>query len=366
MRVLLLLLSLVVGSVAAQDGAPVPDINAKSYLLIDHHSGMTLAEGRADEQLDPASLTKLMTAYLVFEALEAGQIALDDLVLVSEKAWRMRGSRMFIEVDTEVQVRDLIRGMIIQSGNDASVALAEHVAGSVDSFVESMNETALEIGMNSTVFRNVSGLPARGHVSTARDLALLARAIIDQFPEHYYLYSEREYTFNEIRQYNRNALLRIDASVDGMKTGYTSRAGYCLVSSAQRGGMRLIAVVLGMDSARERTKGSLALLNYGFESFETHRLYGNGDTVARARVEGGSPDTVALGTARDIYVTIPRGQYEDLRATLNLTGELVAPLTSDAPVGELALAFHDRLVESVPIFSLHSVDSATFFERLLH
>jgi D-alanyl-D-alanine carboxypeptidase (penicillin-binding protein 5/6) len=364
LRLPLILLCLGVGSVLAQGVPAPPAVAAKGYLLIDHHSGVVLAEGQADQPFDPASLTKLMTAYVVFGALADGRIALDDAVLVSEKAWRMRGSRMFIEVNTEVAVSELIRGMIIQSGNDASVALAEHISGSVEAFIETMNDTALRLGMTGTAFRNVTGLPSRGHVSTARDLAALARAIINEYPEHYFLYSEREYTFNDIRQYNRNALLRLDPSVDGMKTGYTSRAGYCLVSSAERDGMRLIAVVLGMDTAGERTKGSQALLDYGFSAYETHRLFGYGDPVAQARVLHGEPDTVALGASRDIYVTIPRGRYDYLRATLNLAGELVAPLAHDAPLGELTLEIEDQWLDSVPMFSLHAVQEAGFIGRI--
>ena len=341
-----------------------PKVEAKSYYLVDFASGEVLAESHARERLEPASLTKLMTAYVVFDALANHRIDLADEVAISEKAWRMTGSRMFIEVNTTVTVEELVQGMIIQSGNDASVALAEHLAGSESAFVELMNETAQALGMEDTSFHNPTGLPAEGHYSTAFDLALLARAVIKQYPEYYDLYARREFTYNDITQHNRNSLLWRDGSVDGMKTGYTRAAGYCLVSSAERAGMRLIAVVMGMPSAASRTAGSQALLNYGFEFFETHQLYARGEPITEARVWKGEPRTVALGLGDDFYVTVPRGQYETLRATVNLETELVAPIGEQESVGRVKVALPNNDGIVAPLISLHGVREASFWGRM--
>ena len=349
------------------DDMPVPappQLDAKSYFLMDYASGEVLAESAATEQYDPASVTKLMTAYVVFKALAEKRIALDDQVYVSERAWRTPGSRMFIEVDTQVPVEKLISGMIIQSGNDASVALAEHVAGSVESFVELMNHYAESLGMTSTHYANPTGLTSKGHVSSARDSALLARAIIAEFPEFYGLYSEKQFTYNEITQHNRNALLWRDESVDGLKTGYTSSAGYCLVSSAERGGMRLIAVVMGMPSAAERASGSQALLNYGFRFYETHRLYARGETVTEAKVRKGGSKTVALGLDEDVYVTVPRGKYGELKATMEVDEELVAPIVEQQGLGEIRVALGDEDISVLPLVSLNAVPEAGILARI--
>jgi len=361
-----LALGLWLGAAHAED-MPVPApprLDAKSYYLMDYSSGSVLAESSADEPLEPASLTKLMTAYVVFKALADGRIALDDEVYVSEKAWRTQGSRMFIEVDTRVPVEALLHGMVVQSGNDASVALAEHVAGSVDSFVDLMNQYAERLGMTGTTYRNVTGLPAEGHVSTARDQALLARAIISEFPEHYRLYSERDFTYNEIKQHNRNALLWRDDSVDGLKTGYTAAAGYCLVSSAERDGMRLIAVVLGMPSASSRADGSQALINYGFRFYETHRLYARGEAITEARVWKGETPTVALGSDQDIYVTVPRGRYEGLDATMDFETDLVAPVDERESLGRVTVRLDGEELLALPLVALRAVPEAGLFARI--
>lgn len=341
-----------------------PSIDAESYFLFDASSGVVLAESNADDQLDPASLTKLMTAYLVFDAIERDESSLEELVLVSERAWRERGSRMFIEVGTEVAVDDLLRGLIVQSGNDAAIALAEHVAGSVETFVELMNSTAASLGMTGTSFRNPNGLPARGHVSTAADMARLARALIRGFPDYYSRYSEREFTYNEIRQHNRNALLWLDDSVDGLKTGYTRAAGYCLVSSAERDGMRLIAVVFGASTPDLRTEGSMALLDYGFDSFETHKLFSVGQPIAQARVWKGDLDMLALGATEDIFVTVPRGEYQNLGASAALTTDLVAPLDRHQAVGELEIRLGDERLYQYPLVALEPVSEGWFLERM--
>jgi D-alanyl-D-alanine carboxypeptidase (penicillin-binding protein 5/6) len=267
----------------------------------------------------------------------------------------MGGTRMFIDVNSDVVVEDLVRGMLIQSGNDASVALAEHVAGSVEAFVAQMNETAKSLGMRGSVFKNPHGLPARGHYSTARDLAVLAKAIINEFPEFYGLYAEREFSYNGIHQQNRNALLWRDPSVDGMKTGYTDAAGYCLVSSAERAGMRLIAVVMGAPSARSRNDGAQKLLNYGFANYETHRLYAAGEELEAARVWGGEREYAGLGPAEDLYVTIPRGAYAQLAASMDVLAELAAPLVRGTQVGEVKVSLAGQPVAKTPLVVLTNV-----------
>jgi len=342
----------------------LPAVDAKSFYLLDAASGVVLAESRATEQLDPASLTKLMTAYLAFKALAAGEVALDDLVPVSERAWRAPGSRMFIEVGSVVAFDDLLRGLIIQSGNDAAIAIAEQLAGSEQDFVAAMNETAAELGMTGTTWRNTNGLPARGHVSTARDMALLARALIRDFPQYYERFSEREFTFNAIAQYNRNDLLWQDDSVDGLKTGYTREAGYCLVSSAERDGMRLIAVIFGSTTDATRGESSLALLEYGFDAWETHRLYARGEAVAEARVFKGNLETLALGPAADVVVTVPRGSFETLVASAALTVELVAPLAPDQVVGDLEVMLGDARIASQPLVALTEVKRGGVLSRV--
>jgi D-alanyl-D-alanine carboxypeptidase (penicillin-binding protein 5/6) len=332
-----------------------PKVATKSHYLIDFHSGQVLAESSADERVEPASLTKLMTAYAAFRALEDGRINMRDRAKVSEKAWRTGGTRMFIEVNSEVAVEDLIRGMLVQSGNDASVALAEHIAGSVEAFVARMNEYAIELGMIDTAYRNPTGLPARGHFSSARDLAILARAIIAEFPAYYGMYAEREFSYNNIKQHNRNRLLWRDPSVDGMKTGHTNAAGYCLVSSAQRDGMRLIAVVMGATSADIRNASARKLLDFGFDSYETHKLYSAGEEIGIAHVRGGEPEAAPLGLARDLFVTVPRGRYDSLSASMTVRTELEPPLAAGATLGELSVLLGGEEMSSVPLVTLRQV-----------
>lgn len=363
---ILLAVLLTASSFAAEIPIPAPpQIGAKSYLLMDFSSNRILVEEAADEPVEPASLTKLMTAYAVFKALDEGQISLTDQVRVSEKAWRTQGSRTFIEVDTEVSVEDLIRGMIIQSGNDASVALAEHVAGSEETFVNLMNQYAEMLGMSGSHFQNSTGLPGDNHVMTARDVAVLAQAIIREFPEYYDYYSERDFTYNGIKQHNRNSLLWRDSSVDGLKTGHTDAAGYCLVTSAEREGMRLISVVLGSASTEARSDASQALLSYGFRFFETHRLYASDEEITTARVWKGVPQIAPLGLKEDLYVTIPRGQYDSLSAVMDLSTDLVAPLASDAAVGAVRVSLGDEPISDVPLVVLGDVAEAGFFGRLV-
>jgi D-alanyl-D-alanine carboxypeptidase (penicillin-binding protein 5/6) len=355
--------SVTLGQTTVAAAAP-PKLGFKSYYLADFATDTVLAANAADAMLAPASLTKLMTAYVVFGAIESGRIRLDDRVRVSEKAWRMSGTRMFIEVGSEVGVEDLIRGMLIQSGNDASVALAEHVAGSVDTFVAEMNATAEKLGLVHSAFRNPHGLPARGHYSTARDLAVLAKAIIEEHADFYGLYAEREFSYNEIKQQNRNALLWRDPSVDGLKTGYTAAAGYCVVTSAQRDGMRLIAVVLGAPTARARNDGAQKLLEYGFANFETHKLYSAGQELDDARVRGGESVYAALGIADDVYVTIPRGAYGQLAASMAVMAELAAPLVSGTQVGEVKVSLAGTPLARSPVIVLTSIMDGGIWARM--
>lgn len=355
---------LVAGPAVAQPVQAVPKLGFKGHYLMDFATGQVLAAQGADVPVAPASLTKLMTAYVVFGALANGRMNLDQRARVSEKAWRMGGTRMFIDVNSDVRVADLVRGMLIQSGNDAAVALAEHLSGSVDAFVEEMNATAAVLGMQESTFRNPHGLPARGHVSTARDLALLARALIREYPQYYSVYAERQFTYNGIAQRNRNALLWRDASVDGMKTGYTEDAGYCIVTSAQREGMRLIAVVLGAPTPRLRNDGAQKLLDYGFANYETRKIYSAGEELDAARVRGGALEFTALGVAEDLYVTIPRGAYGQLAASMDVLAELAAPLVEGAEVGEVKVSLAGKPVASTPVVVLKSVVDGGMWARI--
>ena len=341
-----------------------PQLGVKGYILIDHATGDVIAESNPDEILEPASLTKLMTAYTVFKALGDGQVNLDDEVRVSERAWGTEGSRTFIELGTAVSVEDLLQGMIVQSGNDASVALAEHVAGTEAVFADLMNFYADQLGMESSSFRNSTGLPDPDHYMTARDAATIARAIITEFPEYYMWYSQRQFTYNEIEQFNRNSLLWRDESVDGLKTGYTEAAGYCLVTSAERSGMRLVSVVMGSYSAEARANDSQALLNYGFRFFETYRLYSGGDEVTAARVWKGETDTVALGVAEDHFLTIPKGRYDSLNSETTLDTELTAPIEAGATLGTVTISMNDEELAVLPLVALTDVGEAGLWERI--
>jgi D-alanyl-D-alanine carboxypeptidase (penicillin-binding protein 5/6) len=350
------LLFFTVLAAAADPVTPAPpSVAASGYLLMDMDSNALLAADAIEQRLEPASLTKIMTAYAVFRELSDGSIALTDEVLVSEKAWKTPGSRMFIEVNKRVSVDELLRGMIVQSGNDASVALAEHVAGSEDAFANLMNDHARRLGMNDSNFVNATGLPDPQHYTTPRDIALATQAMIREFPERYKMYSIREYTFNDIRQHNRNRLLWRDDSVDGVKTGHTEAAGYCLVASARRDGMRLISVVMGTTSEKARVEESQSLLNYGFRFYETHRLYGAGDRLTRARVWFGATEGVSLGLANDLYVTIPRRQYDKLDARTEIDPTLRAPLDKGQPVGEVVVELDGEPVTRQPLVALADV-----------
>jgi D-alanyl-D-alanine carboxypeptidase (penicillin-binding protein 5/6) len=340
-----------------------PVIGARSFLVIDAKTGHEIAALDADAQLAPASLTKIMTTYVVFSALAQGQISLEDEVTISEKAWRTEGSRMFIEVGTRVTVQDLLMGMIVQSGNDASVALAEHIAGSESVFAEMMNQHASALGMHSSHFLNATGLPAENHTTTARDLATLARAIVEEFPEYYKMHAVTEFTYNDIKQNNRNSLLWRDDSVDGLKTGHTEDAGYCLVASAARDGMRIISVVLGTSSAKARTDGSQALLNYGFRFFETRLLFKAGEEISRARIWKSANEVSRLGVFDDLYITLRRGAYDSLESKLNIPAIVTAPIAAGQPVAELSISLDGEELLSTPLRALDDNPTGSFWQR---
>ena len=351
---------------AMAQNVPVPQppiIGAKSFLLIDADTGAELGSLEADLRLAPASLTKLMTAYAVFRSLKDNQIGLADSVTVSEKAWRTPGSRMFIEVGTTVVVEDLILGMIVQSGNDASVALAEHIGGSEAVFAELMNQYAGQLGMTASNFKNATGLPDDEHYSTARDLAKLARAIINEFPDYYEWYSVRTFKYNDIEQPNRNALLWRDDSVDGMKTGFTDDAGYCLISSAKRDNMRIVSVVLGTASAKVRIDGSQALINYGFRFFETRLLYRAGETITQARIWKAANEFTEMGLPDDLYITIPRGSYDDVESVLNIPAILEAPVANGQPLAELQVNLHGKNLVNTSLRALDENPEGSLWQR---
>jgi D-alanyl-D-alanine carboxypeptidase (penicillin-binding protein 5/6) len=347
-------------------GMPIPaapQLGATSYILMDFNSGEILVEHEADSRVEMASITKLMTSYAVFQELSNGDVGLDDVVIISENAWRTEGSRMFLEPGMEVSIEQLLKGLIIQSGNDASVALAEHLAGTEASFATVMNYYAQQLGMVNTNFENATGLPSGSHYSTARDTAKLSVAVIRDFPEYYRWYSEKEFKFNSIRQNNRNNLLWRDPAVDGLKTGHTEAAGYCLAASAKRDGMRLISVVMGSSSEQSRASESQSLLNYGFRFFETVQLYRAGQELALGKVWKGESEQVPLGLAQDMFISIPRGRYEDLDARIELQPELKAPLLAGQEVGRIQIYLEEDIVSSRGLITLNEVAPAGFFSR---
>ncbi|NMG01766.1 D-alanyl-D-alanine carboxypeptidase family protein [Azoarcus taiwanensis] len=364
MRFLLTALLFAVSLTVSAQTAPQLSLAANAWLLIDHQTGQVLTAHNPDERIEPASLTKLMTAYVTFSALRAGTITLDQEVAVSETAWRMTGSRMFIEPGRPVTVEQLINGMIVQSGNDACVALAELIAGSEEAFTHLMNREAQRLGMRNTNFANSSGLPDEQLYTTATDLALLASALVRDFPEYYPLYSQKEYTYNDITQPNRNRLLWLDSTVDGMKTGYTRAAGYCLVSTALRGPRRLISVVLGAESETVRAQESLKLLNYGFQFFDTVRLYGAEQEMSRVQVWKGIVNDVPVGFLDDFVMSLPKDGAQRVEAALASHQPVMAPIQRGQELGTLTLSVDGRLLGEYPVVALQDVEVAGFFGRL--
>lgn len=334
-----------------------PGINAKGYVLMDADSGTIIASANMHERLPPASLTKLMTVYVASQALRQNQIHLDDQVRISTKAWQIGGSRMFLRVGTDISVQDLLQGIIIASGNDACVALAEHIAGSEDSFASLMNQTATRLGMNDTHYMDSTGMPNPNHYATPYDLAILTQHIINDFPEDYQWYKQKWIVHNNIRQPNRNRLLWRDPTVDGLKTGHTGEAGYCLIASAKRNGMRLISVVMGAPTDEARADDTQALLDWGYRFYETHKLFDAKQTLATPRVWMGEQKQVALALANPLSVTIPLGQYKDMKASMQITPQLSAPIVKGQVYGHVQVTLKDKVIATAPLIALS--DDAT-------
>ncbi len=346
-----------------------PELNANAYLLMDAKTGAVLVEHQADVPLPPASLTKMMTAYVVTDEIERGKLKEQDSVLISDNAWKKGGTKsggstMFLDPRTEVSVIELLRGVIIQSGNDASIALAEHLAGGEGAFADVMNQHAQLLGMTNTHFENATGWPAEGHVTTARDMAILARAVIEKHPKYYPIYAEKYFSYNGINQTNRNRLLFRDASVDGLKTGHTEEAGYCLVASAEKQGMRLISVVMGTSSEEARAVESQKLMAYGFRYYQTHPLYKQGQELSRNRVWKGVVDEVGLGIPNDVTITIPRGASGSLEAKISIDSIIEAPIEQGQVLGELHVLLQDKSVYQTDLVALEAVSPSGFFARL--
>ncbi len=340
-----------------------PKVSAKSYILQDFESGNILAQVNAASRVEPASITKLMSAYVIFGEIEAGRLQLTDEVIISKKAWRMPGSRTFVEVNSKVPVEILLKGIIVQSGNDATVALAEHVAGSEDTFVSLMNQHAQKLGMNGTNFANSTGLPHPEHYSTAQDIATLSRHVIREHPKYYDYYSIKQFNHNGIPQYNRNKLLWRDKTVDGIKTGHTDSAGYCLASSAKRGDMRLIAVVLGDKSEEARANSSRALLNYGFRFFEGRQLYKAGQPLKNIRVWKGEHENLPLGLGEDLHITYPVGSYKKLNATIDIQPDISAPVQKGKSLGTLNISLDNVIIAEAPLIALQTIEEGGLWRR---
>ena len=350
---------------SAQSLVPkAPKLNLSSYILIEASTNTVIAEFNSDNQIAPASMTKVMSGYVIADQIANGSISLDDKVLISEKAWKTGGSKMFIEAGKRVSVEDLLSGIVIQSGNDATIAMAEYVAGSEEGFVDFMNAYASELGLTNSLFQNSTGFSDPNHFSSAKDLAKLTQALINNFPDHYATYKEKEFTFSGIRQLNRNKLLWRDDSVDGVKTGHTDSAGFCLISSAQRNDMRLIAVVAGSESENERLTASQRLLEYGFRFYATQKLVSQEIKVTTAKVWGGKTNEVALGSTKDIYLTLPRSEFKNIKANYQFNNNLQAPIEVGQMIGSIEFTSKDRVVLSAPLVAIETVEAKGFFGML--
>ena len=360
----LLLTPLCIDSLAQSMVPKAPKLNLSSYILLEASTNVVIAEFNSDNQIAPASMTKVMSGYVIADQIASGAISLDDEVLISEKAWRTGGSKMFIEAGKRVTVRDLLSGIIIQSGNDATIAMAEYVAGSEEGFVEFMNAYASEMGLSNSLFQNATGFTDPNHFSSAKDLAYLTKALINNFPEHYAVYKEREFTFSDIRQLNRNKLLWRDDTVDGVKTGHTDSAGYCLISSAKRSDMRLIAVVTGSSSETERLNASQRLLEYGFKFFATQKLITKNSKIKSAKVWGGKTNAVALGSEEDILLTLPRRDFKNIIVNYKFKNNIQAPIQIGDSIGTIEFVSNDQVVLSSPLVAIEAVEAKGFFGRL--
>ncbi len=354
-----------ISTVGDLSGIPAPVLGARAWLSLDLNSGQVIAAQNLDERVEPASLTKIMAAYLVFEALESKRLTLEQTVHVSENAWRTEGSRMFIKPNSQVSVHELVQGMIVQSGNDATVALAEAIAGSESAFVALMNEEAQRQGLTNTRFMNSPGLPHEEHLTTVRDMGTLAANLIKRFPQYLSYYSQKEYTYNNIKQNNRNRLLWADTTVDGLKTGHTKSAGYCLVATAQRDGRRVLTVLVGAASDSARAENSLKLLNWSFQNFDTVKLYDNERAMVTARVWEGETETVGLGSNTPVWVTVPRGKADQVQPVAQYQQPLIAPLSKGAKVGEVSLSLDGHVLRSDSLHVLDDVAQAGFFGRIV-
>jgi D-alanyl-D-alanine carboxypeptidase (penicillin-binding protein 5/6) len=359
------LLSLIGVATQAQTIPPPPQMPVRGYVLMDHQSGNLLADLKGEERMEPASITKLMAAYVIYQALASGKIRLEDRVTISERAWRTPGSKMFVKVGSQVPVEDLLMGIVVQSGNDATVALAEYVAGSEETFAKLMNQEAERLGLTNSHFVNASGLPDPNHYMSARDIAVLTRALIRDFPEHYARYSVRSFKYNNIEQQNRNRLMLQDPTVDGVKTGHTQSAGYCLVASAKRDDTRLISVVLGSERERERFQASQALLNYGFSFFESRKLYDADTAIVESRIWKGQENRLPLGVAYPLYVTVPRGQVPQVSTTTTVQPRIVAPAQKGQVFGEIAVRLGEQEVSRTPLVALREVPESGWFGRMI-
>ena len=342
-----------------------PQLATEGHILLDAATGTVIIEENAEMRLPPASLTKIMTSYIIASEIQQGRISLDDLVPISVKAWKMEGSRMFVREGTEVKVADLIRGIVIQSGNDASVAMAEFIAGDEDAFADVMNQVAQKLGMTRTQFKNATGLPDEGHYTTAKDLSILARALIRDFPEHYKVYKEKYFSYNDIRQANRNSLLWRDDAVDGMKTGHTQAAGFCLVASAEKKDMRLVSVVMGATSERSRSTESQKLINYGFRYFESVKLYDGLESLRRVKVWGGLHESLDVGIEAPARLTIPTGARGALAAEVTLDPVIKAPVSQGQTLGLLRISLEGETLLERPVVALNGVDEAGLVSSLI-
>ncbi len=354
---------------AAAAASPIPQpptVDARAYILIDYDSGRVLAEAHADDRNEPASLTKVMTSYAVFAALKDGRLKLADMVPISEHAWRAEGSRTFVQVGTQIPAEVLIKGMLVQSGNDATIALAEKVGGTESAFAQLMNIYAKRIGLKATNFVNSDGLPDPNHFTTARDMAMLSRAVVHDFPQYYQWYGIREFTWNNIKQENRNGLLMRDPTVDGIKTGHTDTAGFCLITSSKRNGMRLISVVMGSPSIKAREDASSALLNYGFTFFETGKVKSRGELILKPHVYKGATDTIAAGSPADLWVTVGKGQLANLHTSVNVKQPLIAPLAAGAVLGDFTVtAPAGELIAHAPLVALAADPPGGIWTRMV-
>ena len=365
---LVIVFALLSSPLSVWSGTPIPSppgFKSSGFLLMDYTTGGVILEKNADTPLEPASLTKIMTAFIAFNEIKEGRLTPEDEVLVSEKAWKTGGSRMFIEVGKLIKVDDLLHGLVIQSGNDAAVALAEHIAGTEEAFAGLMNQQAKILGMANTHFVNATGWPAEGHTTTARDLALLTRAMIKRFPTLYKLNAIKEFKFNDIKQYNRNKLLWRDKTVDGVKTGHTEAAGYCLVASAQRDEMRLISVVLGTPSEKSRANSSAKLLNFGFRFYETRALYKSGQELTTTRIWKAEKPEIRLGIKDDVVVTIPRGDYKLMKAELEFNEQIAAPIKAGTQMGKVIITLEGEVIATRPLVALETVAEGSIWTQMI-